>query len=164
MQSVFTYYVHKMDITHYYGLLLAVTMDLREVRRTSTEYRGVTFYSCLNLLCTYLEHVQYYHLLHGTDITCYYGLLLAVTMDLPGACKVSTGYIDITCYHLLSCLYYALTWSMCSIATYYIEWTSLSLLCTYLAYAKCFHLLHRMDITHYYGLLLAVTMDLREVR
>ena len=118
--------LHKMGITCHYAPLLAITMDLHEVRRTSisTEYRDVTFYSCLNLLCTYLEHVQYYYLLHRIDITHYYGLLLAVTMDLPGACKASTGYIDVTCYHLLSCLYYALTWSMCSIATYYIEWTS----------------------------------------
>ena len=116
--------LHKMDITRYYGLLLAVTMDLREVRRASAGYTDVTCYSCLNLQCTYLEHVQYYHLLHRMDITYHYVLLLAITMDLPGACKASTEYIDDTCYHLLSCLYYALTWSMCSIATYYREWTS----------------------------------------
>ena len=41
---------------------------------------------------------------------------------------------------------------------------TLSLLCTYLEHAKRFHLLHKIDITCHYAPLLAVTMDLREVR
>ena len=95
-------------------------MDLREVRRASAGYTDVTCYSCLNLQCTYLEHVQYYHLLHKMDITCHYATLLAITMDLREVCRASTGYTD-THFAMQNIVItmHVLTWYMQSVITYY---------------------------------------------
>ena len=72
----YCYLLHRMDITRYYGLLLTVTMDLREVHRASTGYTD-THFAMQNIVVT--THVLTWRM--QSVITYYIGWTSHITMD-----------------------------------------------------------------------------------